>query len=97
MINRKPNLRETVRSFLSDYLTQLVTLPSWPQYCVTRAVLHCLIHDLEFFGWLSSKERDWLMAYARPTSSDQVKAAYDEACELYKKAEALNPWGALVE
>ena len=27
----------------------------WPQYCVTRAVLHCLIHDSEFFGWLSSR------------------------------------------
>ena len=29
MINRKSDLRETVHSFLSDYLTQLVTLPSW--------------------------------------------------------------------
>ena len=56
MINRKPNLRETVRSFLSDYFTQLVTLPGWPQYSVTRAVLHCLIHDSEFFVWLSSRE-----------------------------------------
>ena len=55
MINRKLNLRETVRGFLSDHLTQLVSLPGWPQYCVTRAVLHCLIHNSEFFGWLSSR------------------------------------------
>ena len=89
MINRKPDLRETVHSFLSDYLTQLVTLPGWPQYCVTRAVLHCLIHDSEFFGWLSSREKNWLIAYVRPASSDQVEVAYDEACELYEEAEAL--------
>ena len=66
MINRKLNLRETVRGFLSDYLTQRVTLPGWPQYCVTRAVLHCLIHNSQFFEWLSSKEKNWLMAYAPP-------------------------------
>ena len=36
MINRKPNHRETVRSFLSNYLTQFVTLPGWPQYSVRR-------------------------------------------------------------
>ena len=97
MINRKPNLRETVHSFLSDYLTQLVTLPGWPQYCVTRATLHCLMHDSECFGWLSSREKNWLMAYVRPDSSDQVKVAYDEARELYEEAEALNRRGALVE
>ena len=93
MINRKPNLRETVRSFLSDYFTQRVTLPGWPQYCVTRAVLHCLIHDSEFFDRLSSREQNWLMAYVRPASSDQVEVAYDEACELYEEAEALNRRG----
>ena len=38
-MNRKPNLRKT-RDFLSEYLTQLVNIPGWPQYCVTRAVLH---------------------------------------------------------
>ena len=97
MINRKPDLRETVHSFLSDYLTQLVTLPGWPQYCVTRAVLHCLIHDSEFFGWLSSREKNWLMAYVRPASSDQVEVAYDEACELYQEAETLNRRVAPVE
>ena len=95
MINRKSDLRETVHSFLSDYLTQLVALPGWPQYCVTRAMLHCLMHDSECFGWLSSREKNWLMAYVRPASSDQV--AYDEACELYEEAEALNRRGALVE
>ena len=97
MINRKLNLRETVRGFLSDYLTQRVTLPGWPQYCVTRAVLHCLIHNSQFFEWLSSREKSWLMAYARPASSDQIEVAYDKACELYEEAEALNRRGALVE
>ena len=53
----------------------------WPQYCVTRAVLHCLIHNSQFFEWLSSREKSWLMAYARPASSDQIEVAYDKACE----------------
>ena len=69
----------------------------WPQYCVTRAVLHCLIHNSQFFEWLSSREKSWLMAYARPASSDQIEVAYDKACELYEEAEALNRRGALVE
>ena len=36
------------------------------------------------------------MAYVRPASSDQIEAAYDEACELYEEAEALNRRGAVV-
>ena len=62
----------------------------------TRAVLYCLIHDSAFFGWLSSREKNWLMAYVRPASSDQVEVAYDEACQLYEEAGGFEPPGARV-
>ena len=42
---RKPTLKETIQAALAGYAHELVVLPGWPQYCVTRTVLHCLVDE----------------------------------------------------
>ena len=89
MIRRKTTLRETIQAALAGYTKELV-LPGWPQYCVTRAVLHCLVEDAETFSWMTRREKQWLIAYLQVAGPEPVEVAYDEAVELYEQADALD-------
>ena len=90
MIRRKPTLRETIQAALAGYTKELVVLPGWPQYCVTRAVLHCLVDDAETFSWMTPREKQWLIAYVQVAEPEPIEVAYDEAVELYEQADALD-------
>ena len=57
-----------------------------PQYCVTRAVLHCLVDDAETFSWMTRREKQWLIAYVQVAGPEPLEVAYDEAVELYEQA-----------
>ena len=81
-MNRKPNLRKT-RDFLSEHLTQLVNIPGWPQYCVTRAVLHRMAAVLYTRHW----DRECYVAYARIATATQVELTHDQALDLCRKME----------
>ena len=89
MIHRKPTLRETLGAALAGYTKELVVLPGWPQYCVTRAVLHCLVADSAAFTWLSPKEKNWLIAYVQVARPEPVEVAYDEAVALYDEVNEM--------
>ena len=67
-----------------------MVLPGWAQYCVTRAVLHCLVEDAETFSWMTRREKQWLIAYVQVAGPEPVEVAYDEAVELYEQADALD-------
>ena len=58
-----------------------------PQYCVTRAVLHCLVDDAETFSWMTRREKQWLIAYVQVAGPEPLEVAYDEAVELYEQAD----------
>ena len=88
MANQKPVLIETIQKTLRGYCSQLVVLPGWPQYCVTRPVLHCLVNDSQATKQLSDKHKNWLIAYAQVAGPELVEIAYDEALELYDEAES---------
>ena len=62
---RRPTLKETIQAALAGYAHELVVLPGWPQYCVTRAVLHRLVDDAETFSWMTRREKQWLIAYVQ--------------------------------
>ena len=83
-------LRETIQAALAGYTKELVVLPGWAQYCVTRAVLHCLVEDAETFSWMTRREKQWLIAYVQVAGPEPVEVAYDEAVELYEQADALD-------
>ena len=91
---RKPTLKETIQAALAGYAHELVVLPGWPQYCVTRAVLHCLVDDAETFSWMTRREKQWLIAYVQVAGPEPVEVAYDEAVELYEQADALDRQGS---
>ena len=61
-----------------------------PQYCVTWAVLHCLVDDAETFSWMTRREKQWLIAYVQVAGPEPLEVAYDEAVELYEQADALD-------
>ena len=86
MIQRKPTLRETIQDAMNGYLQELVVLPGWPQYCVIRAVLHCLVDNSQATRAMSAKEKNWLIAYAQVARPELVEIAYEEALELYDAA-----------
>ena len=65
-----------------------VTMP--PQYCVTRAMLYCLVEDAGTFSWMTRREKQWLIAYVQVAGPEPVEVAYDEAVELYEQADALD-------
>ena len=90
MIHRKPTLRETIQAALAGYTKELVVLPGWPQYCVTRGVLHCLVDDAETFSWMTPREKQWLIAYVQVAGPEPIEVAYDEAVQLYEEADALD-------
>ena len=87
---RRPTLKETIQATLAGYAHELVVLPGGPQYCVTRAVLHCLVDDAETFSWMPRREKQWLIAYVQVAGPEPLEVAYDEAVELYEQADALD-------
>ena len=87
---RTTTLRETIEAALAGYTKELVVLPGWPQYGVTRAMLHCLVEDAETFSWMTRREKQWLIAYVQVAGPEPVEVAYDEAVELYEQADALD-------
>ena len=84
---RRPTLKETIQAALAGCAHELVVLPGWPQYCVTRAVLHCLVDDAETFSWMTRREKQWLIAYVQVAGPEPLEVAYDEAVDLYREAE----------
>ena len=88
MIQRKPTFKETIQKALRGYCSELVVLPGWPQYCVTRPVLHYLVNDSQATRQFSDKHKNWLIAYAQVAGPELVEIAYDEALELYDEAES---------
>ena len=83
MIHRKPTLRETIQAALAGYTKELVALPGWPQYCVTRAVLHRMAAGLYTRHW----GRECYVAYARIATATQVEMTHDQALDLCRKME----------
>ena len=83
MIHRKRTLRGTIQAACAGYTKELVVLPGWPQYCVTRAGLHCMAAVLYTRHW----DRKCYVAYARIATATQVEMTHDQALDLCRKME----------
>ena len=90
MIHRNSTLRETIQAALAGYAHELVLLPGWPQYCVTQPCCICLVDDAETFSWMTRREKQWLVVYVKVAGPEPLEVAYDEAVELYERADALD-------
>ena len=61
-------------------------LPGWPQYCVPRRVLCCLVDTAPAFGGMTSREKSWLITCIPVARPGPVEVDYHEALDLYHEA-----------
>ena len=85
-MNQKPTLKQTIQDAIRGYSQELVVLPGWPQYCVPRRVLCCLVDNAPAFGGMACREKSWLIAYIPVAGPGPVKMDYHEALDLYREA-----------